>query len=120
MEQMFRSLCDALFSELNKDELLTLSFGGESSQFIRFNNAGVRQTGLVDDSTIELKFIANDRTCTGSFTVSGNNDTDIVRGQVEISRMRTESNEIPKDPFLVMPSNTGSSHEVQPLSLIHI
>ena len=70
MEQMFRSLCDALFSELNKDELLTLSFGGESSQFIRFNNAGVRQTGLVDDSTIELKFIANDRTCTGSFRVS--------------------------------------------------
>ena len=113
MEQMFRSLCEALFSELNKDELLTLSFGGESSQFIRFNNAGVRQTGLVDDSTIELKFIANDRTCTGSFTVSGNNDTDIVRGQAEISRMRTESNEIPKDPFLVMPSNTGSSHEVQ-------
>ena len=113
MEQMFTSLCDALFSELNKDELLTLSFGGESSQFIRFNNAGVRQTGLVDDSTIELKFIANDRTCTGSFTVSGNNDTDIVRGQVEISRMRTESNEIPTDPFLVMPSNTGSSHEVQ-------
>jgi len=54
MEQMFRSLCEALFSELNKDELLTLSFGGESSQFIRFNNAGVRQTGLVDDSTIEL------------------------------------------------------------------
>ena len=105
MEQMFTSLCDVLFSELKKDELLTLSFGGENSQFIRFNNAAVRQTGLVDDGNIELKFIANERTCTGSFTVSGNADTDIARGKGELSRMRTEANEIPKDPFLVMPSN---------------
>ncbi|HIA80381.1 MAG TPA: TldD/PmbA family protein [Candidatus Marinimicrobia bacterium] len=113
MEQMFTSLCDALFLELEKDELLTLSFGGENSQFIRFNNAAVRQTGLVDDGNIELKFIANERTCTGSFTVSGNPDTDIARGKGELARMRTEANEIPKDPFLVMPSNAGSSHEVQ-------
>lgn len=113
MEQMFTSLCDALFLELEKDELLTLSFGGENSQFIRFNNAAVRQTGLVDDGNIELKFIANERTCTGSFTVSGNPDTDIARGRDELARMRTEANEIPKDPFLVMPSNAGSSHEVQ-------
>ena len=113
MEPMFTSLCDALFLELEKDELLTLSFGGENSQFIRFNNAAVRQTGLVDDGNIELKFIANERTCTGSFTVSGNPDTDIARGKGELARMRTEANEIPKDPFLVMPSNAGSSHEVQ-------
>ena len=113
MEQMFTSLCDALFLELEKDELLTLSFGGENSQFIRFNNAAVRQTGLVDDGNIELRFIANERTCTGSFTVSGNADTDIARGKGELTRMRTEANEIPKAPFLVMPSNAGSSHEVQ-------
>ncbi|SVC64094.1 uncharacterized protein METZ01_LOCUS316948, partial [marine metagenome] len=96
MEQMFTSLCDVFFSELKKNELLTLSFGGEISQFIRFNNAAVRQTGLVDDASIELKFIANERTCTGSFTVSGNADTDIARGRDALARMRTEANEIPK------------------------
>ena len=49
MEKIFNQLSESLFSELNSDENLILSFDGEKSQFIRFNHATVRQTGLVDD-----------------------------------------------------------------------
>ncbi|GIS73004.1 MAG: hypothetical protein CM1200mP10_25810 [Candidatus Neomarinimicrobiota bacterium] len=35
MEKIFKELCTGLFKELKKDELLTLSFCGENSQFIR-------------------------------------------------------------------------------------
>ena len=48
MENKFKSLSKKLFSQLKKDEILTVSFVGENSQFIRLNNAKVRQTGLVD------------------------------------------------------------------------
>ena len=113
MEKIFNTLGQSLFSQLNDGEDLILSFYGENSQFVRFNNASVRQTGLVDDADVGLKFIANGRTCSGGFTVSGNFDTDIMRGHAEIDRMRSESNQIPEDPFLVMPENSGSSHEIK-------
>ena len=113
METIFNHLSDKLISILKKDEHLIISFDGEKSQFIRFNNASIRQTGLVDDATMSLKFIANGRTCHGAFTVSGNQDIDIQRGGNEIDRMRKESEEIPPDPFIVMPKNSGSSHEIK-------
>ena len=65
MENKFKSLSKKLFSQLKKDEILTVSFVGENSQSIRLNNAKVRQTGLVDDADIKLKMIANNRNCSG-------------------------------------------------------
>ncbi|MFL2983735.1 MAG: TldD/PmbA family protein [Candidatus Neomarinimicrobiota bacterium] len=113
MESTFNILCESLFSKLENTESLTLSFNGENSQFVRFNNASVRQTGIVDDAELGLKFISNGRTCNGGFTVSGDIDIDMRRGQAEIGRMRKESKEIPEDPFLVMPIDSGSSHKVK-------
>ncbi len=113
MEEIFNHLSDKLFSYLKRDEYLIISFDGESSQFIRFNNASIRQTGLVNDATMGLKYIANGRTCHGAFTASGDQNTDFQRGKYEIERMRKESKEIPADPFLVMPKNAGSSHEIK-------
>ena len=113
MENIFNTLSESLFIELKNEESLILSCSGENSQFIRFNNATVRQTGIIDDADMELKFIVNNRTVHGGFTVSGNFDTDIERGKVEISRMRMEAKEIPEDPFVVLPENAGSSHEVK-------
>ena len=112
MKSKFKNLSNDLFSYLKKDEVLTLSFNGEESQFIRLNNAKVRQTGLVDDASIQLKFISNNRTCTGSFTISGNQTVDIQRGKSEIERMRSESTQILEDPYIVLPSDLGSSEHI--------
>ena len=54
MENQFKIISKILFSLINKDEVLTVSFTGEKSQFIRLNNAKIRQTGLVDDADINL------------------------------------------------------------------
>ena len=113
MEKIFKELCAILFTELKNDELLTLTFSGENSQFIRINNSSIRQIGLVDDATLGLKFIANKRTCEGSITVSGNKDVDMARGIAEVKRMRLESKDILEDPFLVLPANAGSSREIK-------
>ena len=113
MEKTFEKISDSLFSKLKKDESLIISFSGENSQFVRFNNAAVRQTGLVDDADLGLKFISNGSTCSAGFTISGDFDLDLKRGLDEINRMRRESSEIPEDPFLVMPTDSGSSHEIK-------
>ena len=113
MEKTFNNICESLFSQLLPGENLVLSLNGENSQFVRFNNASVRQTGMVDDADLGLKFIFNGRTCNGGFTISGDHDVDQKRGRNEIERMRKESKEIPEDPFLVMPVDTGSSHEIK-------
>ncbi len=112
METIFEKISEALFANLNNNENLILSFSGERSQFVRFNNGLVRQTGLVDDADLGLKFISNGRTCSAGYTVSGNFDLDLKRGLDEINRMRKESNEIPEDPFLVMPATSDSSRKV--------
>ena len=65
MEKTFNNLCESLFSQLMPGENLVLSLNGENSQFVRFNNASVRQTGMVDDADLGLKFIFNGRTCNG-------------------------------------------------------
>ena len=113
MENIFNLISDCLFSYLEDDESLVISLAGENSQFIRFNNASIRQTGLVDDTSIGLKYIVNGRSCRGAFTVSGQQSIDFQRGKNEIDRMRFESKEIPEDPFIVLPKNSGSSHEIK-------
>ena len=85
MENKLKNISKVIYSYLKKDELLTLSFTGEESQFIRLNNAKIRQTGLVNDADIHMKMIANGRTCTGSFTLSGNDDVDVKRAGLELS-----------------------------------
>ena len=57
MKKMFNQLSDKLYSLLNHDEYLIASFYGENSQFIRFNAATIRQTGLVDDGSLSLKYM---------------------------------------------------------------
>ena len=78
MEKIFNDLSESLFAELNKNEEAILSFSGENSQFIRFNNASIRQTGIVNDAEIELKLISGNKISGGGFTVSGNKE--IARG----------------------------------------
>ena len=113
MKKVFNSISDSLFKELKSSEDVILSFSGENSQFIRFNNGSVRQTGMVDDADIELKFISNNRICGGGFTISGDMEIDLARGKHEIERMRHETNELPEDPFLVLPKNLGSSNVIK-------
>ena len=52
MEKIFNTLSESLFRKIQAKENLIISFSGENSQFIRFNNATIRQTGLVDDAEI--------------------------------------------------------------------
>ena len=111
MEQIFKKISDKLYSDLKKDENLTLSLHGENSQFLRVNNAKVRQTGLVNNADLAFDFIYNNRNCQGQITLSGDYRNDYQRASEELNRLRAEIVQLPEDPFVVLPENTGSTRE---------
>jgi predicted Zn-dependent protease len=111
MEQIFNKISEKLYSDLKKYENLTLSLHGENSQFLRVNNAKVRQTGLVNNTDLAFDFIYNNRNCQGQITLSGDYEKDYQRASEELNRLRAEIVQLPEDPFVVLPENTGSTRE---------
>jgi len=118
MKQLFNQLSETVLNNLNADEHLKVAIGGEKSQFVRFSQSKVRQSGLVDDASLDIVLIKDGRTCSGSFTLTGNIDVDETMAMEEMNRLRAEVSTLPKDPFVVMPKDTGSSQEQHNGSLL--
>ncbi len=111
MEQIFNQLSEKLLSNLQVDEHIKVSIDGENSQFVRFSQSKVRQSGLVDDASLSISLIKEGRTCNSSFTLTGNVKTDEKTACMELEQMREEVITLPKDPFVVLPVDTGSSQD---------
>ena len=111
MEKLFNSLSEKLIDQLNVDEYLKISINGEHSQFIRFNQSKVRQSGIVEDASLYMNLIKDGKTCSGSFTLTDNWASNEKFALEELKRLRTEIIDLPKDPFIVIPKNVGSSRE---------
>ena len=118
MEQLFNQLSENLLNNLQPGEHLKIGIKGENSQFVRFSKSNVRQTGLVDDAALSITLIKEERTCSGSFTLIGDKDADGSKAGAELSRLRQEVDTQPKDPFIVLPEDSGSSHEEHDGSLL--
>jgi len=119
MEQLFNQLSETLLNNLQNGEDLKLTIGGENSQFVRLSQSKVRQSGLVDDASLSIVLIHDERTCSGSFTLTGNITADEETAMEELNRLRDEVGTLPKDPFVVMPEDTGSSREEYNGSLLN-
>ncbi|BAQ61939.1 tldE/PmbA family protein [Geminocystis sp. NIES-3708] len=117
-EESFNEVTQKLFNQLTKEEYLIIQLKAENSHFIRFNNAKVRQTGIVIDADVSLKLIANQRNIFANFPLTGDAEIDIKIALENLSYLRTEINILPEDPFVVLPENKGSSHEVYLGSLL--
>ncbi|MBL1208210.1 metallopeptidase TldD-related protein [Geminocystis sp. GBBB08] len=111
-EKSFNEVTEKLFNELKAEEYLIVQFKAEHSHFVRFNNGKVRQTGIVIDAQVCLKLIANNRIVYANFPLTGNEKNDLEIALENLAYLRTEIIILPPDPFIVLPENKGSSHEV--------
>jgi predicted Zn-dependent protease len=111
-EQTFNHLSDHLINELKSNEYITLELEGENSHFIRFNHAKVRQSGLVIDTNIKLRLINGKCTNYAVFPLTGNLEIDIKIALENLDHLRQEIEQLPEDPYIVLPQNKGSSREV--------
>ena len=112
MDNYFSKLNEFLFSSKLKDEIFITNISGESSQFIRLNNSKVRQTGLVDDLNFSITLLSNNRKCSISMTLSGNENNDKLLLESYLNKLRDDIQSIPEDPFIVYPVLSESSKEI--------
>ena len=63
MKDLFNKCTEKLFASLKDGEILKVTFFGENSQFIRINNAKIRQSGYIEDADLTITLIQNNQTC---------------------------------------------------------
>ena len=111
-ESVFNQLTSLLLASLQADEHLSLELASEQSHFVRFNTAKVRQAGTVADGSVTLSLIHNQRTAFATFPFTGNLAIDSATGLENLDYLRQEVRQLPEDPYIVLPENQGSSHEI--------
>jgi predicted Zn-dependent protease len=112
LEHAFYQLADRLIDSLHASEHLTINLDSERSQFTRFNNAKVRQSGVVADGNMTISLISNQREAYAEFPFTGDRAIDFTYAKESLNYLRQEVVQIPENPYLVIPENQGSSREV--------
>jgi predicted Zn-dependent protease len=118
LEYSFNQLLETLLIKKFEDEEFTLKLSSERSQFTRFNQAKVRQTGCVADGWIELTLMADQRSSARQFPFTGNWEKDWQRAYQALQELRDELPILPIDPYLVLPSGNNTSREVHHSNLL--
>jgi predicted Zn-dependent protease len=112
LEDSFNQLVEQLRSQLKENEHFTLSLKSEQSQFTRFNRAKVRQTGVVNDGSLQLTLMCDRRSGYVEFPFTGEAETDLQQAQFALDSLRQEVPQLLENPYFVLPSGNSSSREV--------
>ena len=120
MEQFFKDLSQQILSNVKSNEHVMLNFWGENSHFTRFNQSKIRQNGFVSDATLSITLIANQRTCSTSFSLTTNSSNDLTISLKHLDNLRTDIAFLPEDPFIVFPKEGKSSSQKKTGQLLSI
>ncbi|MGB0562910.1 MAG: TldD/PmbA family protein [Spirulinaceae cyanobacterium] len=111
-QEGFAAIAAQLREAIQGEEAFTLRLTAEASQFLRFNQAKVRQTGCVTASTWTLTLLTPQRSAYRSQDYSGDLETDwpLIRGA--LAELRAELTLLPDDPYVVLPQGNAQSQDV--------
>ena len=99
MKEHFFELSDRLTRELQGGETLLCNFGGERSDFVRFNQSKVRQAGSVEQRTLSLRLVRERRQASASVALGVD---DFELGKQTLARLREVLGDLPEDPWLLI------------------
>ncbi|MCB9555891.1 MAG: hypothetical protein H6707_07295 [Deltaproteobacteria bacterium] len=108
----FFELADKTWAARGGDEVLLLRFCGETSDFVRLNNALVRQAGHVEQRYVTLTLIDKMRQISSQLALSTTLSEDLSALTGELLRLRDLLPQLPEDPLLNY-NRTPSSTEEQ-------
>jgi predicted Zn-dependent protease len=111
---LFNSLADALFAELEAGEALNLNLAAEDQTYVRFNAAKVRQATAVEQRRLALTYQARGRKLVYAVDLAGQADADLPVLRSLLRRGRAEAAALPEDPYLVPMANHGASDSHHP------
>lgn len=111
-ETTFNQLMDALLPQLHGDEVLKVGLVAEQSQFTRFNQAKIRQTGSIENGAMTLTLMGDGRSATETISFTGQKEADWPLLMAALTTLREELPQLPQDPYLVLPEGDAQSREV--------
>lgn len=109
----FQALVDELRATLRDSEQFSLGYDAESSQFIRFNHARVRQAGQVQQASLRLKLIDQGRHADLTLTLCDDPAQDRQRLAQGLQQLRETLPLLPPDPYLLPNPTPWQSNSVQ-------
>jgi predicted Zn-dependent protease len=106
---LIKNICDQIFECLSGEEVLNISVSGEETQFIRFNNAKIRQAMNVEQYELNLFLIKNNKKLNFKCMLSSwDLDNAIKAIKLQLARARSIISHMPEDPFIVTTQNSTS------------
>lgn len=112
LEASFNHLITVLSQTQQSNEHFTLKLNGEQSQFLRFNRAKVRQSGVVSDGRLALTLMQENRSSSYTLPFTGDRARDEAQLLHALTDLRRELPQLPIDPYLVLPSGNSHSRDV--------
>jgi predicted Zn-dependent protease len=109
MKQRFLDLADYAIGQLRGTETLLANFAGETSDFVRFNHARVRQAGSVTQAYLRLTLIDHGRRLHTTLALAFDAPFDHEAIRSAIQAMRSELPSLPQDPLLLFATAVTSS-----------
>jgi predicted Zn-dependent protease len=111
-ENTFNQLSDRLLDRLQNRERVSISLNCERSQFTRFNNGKVRQSGSIRDGSITISLIDGEREAYTTFPFTGDLEIDLDVALENLAYLRSQVKQLPINPYIVLPVAGDSSREV--------
>ena len=87
-KDIFYTICTKVFDYLNSNEQLTLFLEGEDSQYFRFNDSKLRQSGIIEDFNITLSLYHGNKSLQSMTTISSDIDFSVKNLTREIDVLR--------------------------------
>ncbi|MFL6660544.1 MAG: TldD/PmbA family protein, partial [Rhizobacter sp.] len=106
---LFDTLAHEVCAPVPGAERVSLSLRAESSDFIRFNHAAVRQATHVDQGYATLAVVAGARRIDATLSLTGDPAVDGPALLAERSALLAALPDVPEDPYLLLPDELSSS-----------
>ena len=112
MQTWFHDIADHIQTRLTGDEVYLATMSGETSDFVRFNQARVRQAGAVSQRSVSIDLILGQRHACGSLVLGGDLEEDKKRIDAFLPRLRSQREAMPEDPYLLYAQDVVSTESV--------
>lgn len=111
-KKIFTYVAQFIETEAQPGEDIVFTMDAESSFFMRFNEAKVRQLGTVEQAQVTVIYCINKRTWKQTLMLKGSEAEDTEILAQAITRARMEASLLPEDPYQVIPDANETSEAV--------
>lgn len=100
-KHFFYELSDKVFASVRANEWCELYLSSESTDFVRINHSKVRQPGHVKQYFLTVRLGRGNKKISSTLTLSTHLQNDLSLILQSLQNLRSETDQIPDDPYLV-------------------